>query len=239
MSLAKLHPWTVTAVNLAEHGRNPIHTDEGARAAGFPKALVAGVSTYAYLTHPPVAAWSEEWICSGGSEVKFTAPVFDGDEITCQPVRVNDDLFVDAIVDGESRVRSRMWNEPHQLSPNRSGEDLPPMTMELNEDWVTYGVRLGDEASLYVEGGIVHPAAWPALANEVMAKELVTGAWIHTRSAIQHHGVAHLGSTAVIESTLIDRFSSRLGERAIVDMTISADGQPVATIEHEAIVSLQ
>jgi len=48
--------WTVTAQNLAEHARNPIHTDAGAQAAGFPRALVAGVTTYAYLTHPIAAA---------------------------------------------------------------------------------------------------------------------------------------------------------------------------------------
>ena len=48
-------PWTVTARNLAHHARNPIHTDAGAQAQGFPRALVAGVTTYAYLTHPVVA----------------------------------------------------------------------------------------------------------------------------------------------------------------------------------------
>ena len=38
-------PWSVTAQNLPEHARNAIHTDEGAQAAGFPRALVAGVTT--------------------------------------------------------------------------------------------------------------------------------------------------------------------------------------------------
>ena len=43
----------VVAQNLPEHARNPIHTDEGARAAGFDRALVAGVTTYAYLANVP------------------------------------------------------------------------------------------------------------------------------------------------------------------------------------------
>ncbi|SVB41331.1 uncharacterized protein METZ01_LOCUS194185, partial [marine metagenome] len=39
--------WSVRARNLPEHARNPIHTDEGGRAAGFDAALVAGVTVYA------------------------------------------------------------------------------------------------------------------------------------------------------------------------------------------------
>ena len=52
-----LTSWSIIAQNLPEHARNPIHTDAGAQAAGFPRALVAGVTTYAYMTHPVVAAW--------------------------------------------------------------------------------------------------------------------------------------------------------------------------------------
>src|SRR5680860_163226 len=63
--------WVVRARNLPEHAGNPIHTDAGARAEGFPSALVAGVTTYAYLTHPLVAAWGLDWLTRGGGEVRF------------------------------------------------------------------------------------------------------------------------------------------------------------------------
>ena len=79
------HPWSVTAQNLPEHARNPIHTDDGARAAGFPAALVAGVTTYAYLCHPVVAAWGLDWVRDGAGEVRFRSPVFAGDRVTCAP----------------------------------------------------------------------------------------------------------------------------------------------------------
>ena len=75
--------WTVRARNLPEHARNPIHTDAGAQAAGFPRALVAGVTTYAYLTHPVVAAWGESWLGGGAAEVRFRRPLFDGDDVRC------------------------------------------------------------------------------------------------------------------------------------------------------------
>ena len=67
--------WHINASNLAEHARNPIHTDAGAQAAGFPRALVAGVTTYAYLTHPLIVAWGQDWLHNGGGEVRFRRPV--------------------------------------------------------------------------------------------------------------------------------------------------------------------
>ena len=93
-----LETWTVLARNLPEHADNRIHTDAGARAAGFPAALVAGVTTYAYLTHPIVAAWGLDWVANGGGEVRFDAPVFDHEAVTCTPVVDDDAVVVDGAV---------------------------------------------------------------------------------------------------------------------------------------------
>jgi len=67
--------WSVQARNLPEHASNPIHTDEGGRAAGFDAALVAGVTVYAYVTRPIVEAWGPGWLAEGGATVEFLAPV--------------------------------------------------------------------------------------------------------------------------------------------------------------------
>ena len=55
--MVEMEAWSARARNLPEHAGNPIHTDEGGRAAGFDAALVAGVTVYAYLTRPIVEAW--------------------------------------------------------------------------------------------------------------------------------------------------------------------------------------
>ena len=94
--------WSVVAVNLPEHARNAIHTDEGAQAAGFPAALVAGVTTYAYLAHVPLAAWGIEWLTSGGGELDLRSPVFAGDRLRCRPVLGSDGRW---IVDCGRRIR--------------------------------------------------------------------------------------------------------------------------------------
>ena len=69
------------------------------------------------------------------------------------------------------------------------------------------------------------------------SRSLVRGAWIHTRSIVAHHDVAPVGATALLEAVVVRRFE-RHGERAVVDVRISVDGDSVATLEHEAIVAL-
>ena len=64
------------------------------------------------------------------------------------------------------------------------------------------------------------------------------GPWIHTRSRIRHHSTAQVGAVAVVEAVLIDRFETRSGSRAVLDVRISVDGMLVASLEHEALVSL-
>ena len=241
--------WSVSAVNLPEHASNRIHTDAGAREAGFPGALVAGVTVYAYLTHVPMATWGRPWLESGGGSVRFAAPVHEHDLIVCAPAPDcdsdsgcaldDDELAVDALVDGGSRARARFTPSGGPLPAPRPGEPLDTIEVPLTDRWEGYAARIGDDLELYGETDLVHPAAWPALANDVFKEHLVTGSWIHTKSLIRHHGVAHVGSTAVVESAVVDRFRSRTGDRAVVDVTITVGGRPVASLVHEAIVTVR
>lgn len=235
----ELKAWEAVAVNLPEHARNPIHTDEGAIAEGFPGALVAGVSTYAYATHVPATAWGLDWIGGGGAEVRLRAPVFDKDNLVCTPSQTPDGVdLVEVTVDGQCRVPVTVWLDAGDPVAARDGQSLRTLEVRLGDDWRDYGKRLGEDFPLYETDGIVHPAAWPALANDIVHNQLVTGSWIHTRSRINHHGIAKVGSTATVESVVVDRFSSPAGERALLDITIRADDEIVATIEHEAIISV-
>jgi acyl dehydratase len=235
-------PWQVTAQNLPEHAGNPIHTDEGARAQGFPAALVAGVTTFAYLTHPLVAAWGVDWLARGGGEVRFTAPVFAGRELACTPTtRPDGSVTVEAVDPTEDRNPRAVFEAVRDAGPPpvaRDGEVLPSRHFVLDGCYgADYGARAGDDLALYLKEGIVHPAVWPAIANAIMSTELVNGPWIHTRSIVRHHAVAHQGATVAVHATVVDRFVRR-GERAVVDIVVDHDGAPVATLEHEAIIDL-
>lgn len=234
---SELAQWSVQAVNLPDHADNKIHTDEGARAAGFPAALVAGTTIYAYMTHPAAVGWGLDWLSSGGCELHLRRPVFDGDLVDCMVSNDDGIPTVTATVDGEARSSIALWK--HADAPAlRSGDQLKPFTVELSNDHIDYGVRCGDDLTLYAEQNIAHPVTWAQFANMVFIDNLVTGPWIHVRSKIFHEGLAPIGSQVHIESRLLDRFASRAGERALVDMRIYANDEPVATIEHEAIIVL-
>ncbi len=228
--------WEVVAQNLPEHARNPIHTDAGARAAGFARALVAGVTTYAYLTHPAAAAWGLDWVANGGGEVRFRQPVFDGDLVRCVP----DGDEIVAVTDEAEQPRAvfRPVRASGAAPAMRPGEVLPTKFVPLEGEWsADYGLRAGDPFPLYTEHHAVHPAVWPALANHLTHTEVARGSWIHTRSIIRHHALARPGGTAEVNGVVVRRFEGH-GERAVLDVIIRVEGVVVATLEHEAIVAL-
>lgn len=77
-----LPTYTVKAVNTSTDSENKIHDDATARRYGFAGGLVPGVTVYAYLTEPLVAAFGAGWLQRGTASVKFVKPVLDGEEVT-------------------------------------------------------------------------------------------------------------------------------------------------------------
>ena len=232
--------WSIVAQNLPEHARNPIHTDAGAQAAGFPRALVAGVTTYAYMTHPLVVAWGEDWLTRGGGEIRFRRPVFDQDVLRCVPVFEDNAVLVEAITSEPEQPRAifRAVRDGGEVKPLRDGEVLPSKEFQLIDTFsCDYGSRAGDEFPFYADRGLVHPAVWPALANDIVYNYVARGSWVHMRSIIRHHATAPVGANAELRSVVVRRFESH-GERAVLDVHIVVGGQVVASLEHEAIVAL-
>ena len=147
---------------------------------------------------------------------------------------------VRAMVGGDSRARLVAMPVADDDGPSTRPlhQPLEPQVEALVGEWDGYGLRTGDDLGLYAKAGIIHPAVWPALANSVVKRNLVEGPWVHTRSRIRHHGTAQVGATALVEAVVVDRFETRSGSRAVLDIRISVDGELVASLEHEALVSL-
>jgi len=234
-------PWSVVAANLAQHATNPIHTDAGATAAGFPGALVAGVTTYAYLCHPVLATWGMEWLAHGHAEVHLQAPVFAGARLDCVPQGSGDEMVVEALMVGHDQpravLRARRRAEPQRIEIP-TGTPLASSVVTLDGPYgADYARQAGDDAPWCEDAGVVHPAVWPALANLVVHREVARGAWIHTASRVTHHGLAPVGATARVDAHIVDMVV-RLRTRARLAVTVTIDAGLVATIDHEAIVDL-
>src|SRR5882724_9509126 len=85
-TLARVNPeplpeYLVKARNTSSNSENKIHDDATARRYGFRGALVPGVTVYAYLTEPLVAAFGAAWLQRGTATVRFHKPVLDGEEL--------------------------------------------------------------------------------------------------------------------------------------------------------------
>lgn len=236
-SVTSLASWSVRAINLPEHADNVVHTDEGARAAGHDRALVAGTSVYAYLTHVPASAWGEQWLRSGGGEVRFRSPVFDDDLVECVPVDHDGAHRVEARSRGALRATFDVWQTGDEAEPMR-GEILPVLTFDLDESLAGYGARAGDGLDLYDELGTIHPVITTTLGNRATIASVVDGPWIHVRSRITHQGLARPGETITVRSSIADRFDSRAGERAVLDVRLLVGDRPIAAVEHESIIRL-
>lgn len=231
-----LASWQVQAINLPEHGDNPVHTDDGAAAAGFPAALVAGTTVHAYLTHPPAAAWGASWLDHGWSELRLISPVFDNDTVDVVPVG---NALVEARVNGEARASLAVARSSPSAPDRPIIEHHPELTFDLADGLGDYGQRAGDDLPLYPDQERAHPATWTSIGNSVTKTFHVDGPWVHVRSAVTHIQRVASNAHVTVASALIDRFDTRAGERVVLDIEISVSGSPVARVEHESIVRLR
>ena len=233
--------WQTSAINLAEHADNPVHTDEGATAAGFPSALVAGTTVHAYLTHPPAQAWGSAWLGRGWSELRLLSPVFDNDTVDLIPNDhgiPNDDCVIEARVEGQLRATLAVSIAPRSAVERAVIEQHADLTFDLARGLGTYGLRAGDDLGLYATEGWVHPAVWPCIGNQVTDTFHVTGPWVHVRSAVTHMGLVPNDAVVTVRSALVDRFETKAGERVVLDIEAIVDDVVVARIEHESIIRL-
>ncbi len=234
---AEFADWSIAAVNLPEHADNPVHTLEGGLAAGYDGAVVAGTTVFAYLTRPVAEAWGADWVTSGGYEVWFRAPVLADEQIR---VAADGEGVAGTVGDRLCARLDPVRGEQvaTDLLTERPGKRLEPMMVNLDARWVGYAARGGEDLPLYDQEGLVHPVIWPSLANRVFATQLVDGSWVHTRSKVVHAAAVAPGADVLVEAIEIDRFETRAGERAVVDVRFSVDGVAVCVVEHEALVRL-
>jgi acyl dehydratase len=74
--------YRVRAHNAATDSENKIHDDAVAQRLGFRGGLVPGVTVYAYMTHPVVAAFGRAWLERGTMTSRFHQPFYEGDTVT-------------------------------------------------------------------------------------------------------------------------------------------------------------
>jgi hypothetical protein len=250
----------VKARNDAEHSENKIHDDAVARQYGFQGGLVPGVAVYGYLTWAPVSAWGLDWLTNGAMSARFVKPVYDGDEVEVRVDPVDGRrMDVGAVCRGEVCGTASAWlpdapQSPalaeHSRRPFPAPDERPPADERSlavgtwlgaaektsgPSDRAHYLDLLGDDLPIYDEHRLVHPGALIRTANEVLARTVRLGPWIHVSSTAINLGTVTDGKTVTTYGRVADLYE-RKGHRFVeLDVVSTVDDRAVLSVRHTAI----
>lgn len=258
-------PWVLTARNLPAHAGNPIHTDAGAQAAGYPSALVAGVTVHAWLTHPAVVAWGDDWRRFGGGTVRFRRPVFDREEVTCvaAPEEDGDEaLRIEARTptggDEARAVLVALAPDPSIPAPAplpvvprhdrfeadagvlAAVEYLGSIDAVLDGPWgAGYAADSGDDLECYADGRAVHPGVFLEAAHLALTRNIGLPAWIHTFSSYRHHdALLPVGTEVSVRSRVVEATVVKGRDEIRLDVQLVVGDRVAVSIDHRAIIRL-
>jgi hypothetical protein len=250
---------SLRAQNDAVESENKIHDDAVARKFGFEGGLVPGVTVFGYLTWPAVAHWGRAWLESGTITARFTAPVYDADEVEVVGTWQDDELHIEARTAGGVRaiavaalpdraptplVLADFPNvalpEPDERLP-ASPEVLRAITLGVVERrWhadqaVEYLDLVSDGLAVYRDPPIAHPGWLLRAANYVLSLSVRLGPWIHVESEVRNHSVVTDGEVVATRGRVVDVFE-RGGHRFVaLDVLTSVGDRPVTSVRHTAI----
>jgi acyl dehydratase len=251
-----LSPYRVKARNTSLQSENAIHHDDVARRYGFRGGLVPGVTVYAYLTEPLVAAFGPAWLERGTATVRFHKPVMDGEELQVTGVVLTRDATgASATVTGataaspEAATLSVTLPAGNPTPVNLAvypAAPLPEPRPEATRDHLASLDTLGTPVNTYDEacatqwldkvddplplyrgrGGWVHPAFFLDQANKALRQNVRLGPWIHVGSVVRHLGGARVGERLATRGRVRSVFSKKGREFVELDLVVVAGERP-------------
>jgi len=259
--------YTVRAYNAATASENKIHDDVVARTYGFEGGLVPGVTVYAYLTHPVVAAFGRPWLEHGTMASRFVRPCYDGDEVTVDATAGDAagvrELELTARRAADEVVATATATLPASPSRPPALEDYPPARMPDErapavqqsvaalgalgswettfraEDAPAFLDEIGDDLALYRHDGVAHPGALLRAANWILGANVRLGPWMHVGSDVTNYGAVVDGDVVSTRGRVAGLFE-RKGHRFVeLDLLMVAnDTRPVLRVRHTAIYDI-
>jgi len=259
--------YEVRAYNAATASENKIHDDAVARTYGFEGGLVPGVTVYAYLTHPVVAAFGHSWLEHGTMTARFVRPCYDGDEITvdvtASEVAGDRVLEVTARRPGDEIVATAAASLPARpLHPPAIGDyptapmpdERAPATEESLGALDTLGSleatfhaehaaafldEINEDLDLYRDGGPAHPGYLLLAANWILGANVRLGPWMHVGSDVTNHGVVDDGDRVSTRGRVAGLFERKGHQIVELDLLMVANGsRPVLHARHTAIYEI-
>ncbi len=251
-----LPDYRITARNTSKQSENLIHDDSTARRYGFAGALVPGVTVYAYLTQPLVAAFGAAWLDRGTANVRFVRPILEGDAVVVSGSVVDQNSnettvsLTARVVGGEecavmSATIPAGLPTPVNVVAYREvplPDARPPVTRDallaisdLGTPVTHYDEartreflgKIDDPLPLYQgEAGRVHPAFFLDQANRALSGNVRLGPWIHAASIVRHLGRARVNDTLRTRGRIRSLYEKKGREFVELDLVIVSGEKP-------------
>ncbi|MBI2217831.1 MAG: hypothetical protein HYU51_11080 [Candidatus Rokubacteria bacterium] len=247
-----LPEYRVKAHNTSAQSENKIHDDAVAKQYGFRGGLVPGVTVYAYLTYPLVSALGTGWLDRGTATVRFTRPIFEGEDVTVAgeitertPRAIAATVRATTDAGGECATLTATLPAGTPTAVNLAlyharplpGErpDVSRAELESLDALGTPIIRYDDaQATAYRDGvadplplyrgvgGRAHPAFYLHQANRALSQNVKLGPWIHVSSAIRHLGRARIGDTLETRGRVRSLYERKGREYVELDLVVLA-----------------
>jgi acyl dehydratase len=260
-------PYRVRAHNAARESENRIHDDAVARRYGFEGGLVPGVTVYAYMTHPVVAAFGRPWLERGTMAARFVRPCYDSDDVivgatateahdervleltACRP---GNEVIATATASLPSSARPLPALDAYHAAP--LPEERPPATRDtlaalsdLGSWEATFRAdhapafldEIGENLTVYREQRLAHPGYLLLSANSILVANVRLGPWMHVASEVTNFGVVTDGDRVSTRGRITDLFDRKGHQFAEIDLLLVAnDTRPVQHVRHTVIYEI-
>jgi len=255
----------VDAFNYATDSENRMHNDDTAPKYGFRGGLVPGIGVYGYMSRAMVETFGAEWLARGQADVRFLKPAYDGERVTVRSAWEDQEAGLvnvslvnpEGVLCGAGTASLTTSPEsPHasayslkavpdyETRPDASlealpaGSDLGAFETALDVETMTAFVESMRETSplLSVAATACHPAYYPSLANDILVKNVELGPWIHVGSSVQHFAVPNIDANVVVQGRVEEAYERKGHEIVVLDVLISANDAPLASVRHTAII---
>jgi acyl dehydratase len=257
----------VRAHNAATKSENKIHDDDVARRYGFEGGLVPGVTVYAYMTHPVVAAFGRPWLERGTMAARFVRPCYDGDDVTVEveaggegdepeltltASRAGGEVVATGTATLPQRVRTAPAVDAYPTAPVPEERlsathdvlaglgDLGTWSATFRADHApAFLDQIGDDLAVYRHDGIAHPGYLLLSANSILVSNVRLGPWMHVGSDVTNFSAVADGDHVSTRGRVTDLFDRKGHQFAELDLLLVAnDTRAVQHVRHTLIYEI-
>ena len=242
--------WRASPRNLSQEG---IHDDETARRLGFAGGFVPGVALYSHVA-AALLGQGLDWLREGSVEYRFRRPVYDAEDVRFAIDAEAPAFTITSLDGGEVRASGRLsLPDPPPAVPRKPAvmpRRVPlgspdqigvPLRIESFADPIraTAAAGLSGDFSWQEEGRALYPVSLWLNPIALLREHFDSAVPIHYGGRVWHHSPVYVGET-VVKRGHITGFEEHRGNK-IVNFVVAietADGRPVATVEHQSVYAL-